>query len=120
LLPRGFDKKSASKDIAVRGKAFQDNDFAAGGDRVTYRINTRGYSGPFTIAAELLYQSISHRFMLDLQQDSTPLIERFSRYYDGIDKMPAVIHQVKYVTEAEPFLPAWDVNSDFVFISIWK
>ena len=58
--------------------------------------------------------------MLDLQQDSTPLIEHFSRYYDGIDKMPTVIHEVKYVTEAEPFLPAWEVNSDFVFISIWK
>ena len=34
--------------------------------------------------------------------------------------MPTVIHEVKYVTEAEPFLPAWEVNSDFVFISIWK
>ena len=38
LLPRGFDKRTADKDIAVHGDAESDPDFAGGGDRVRYRV----------------------------------------------------------------------------------
>ena len=36
LLPRGFDKRTADKDVAVHGDAEQDADFAAGGDQIRY------------------------------------------------------------------------------------
>jgi hypothetical protein len=39
LLPRGFDKSSASDDIAVRGQAAADADFGAGGNRVSYIVD---------------------------------------------------------------------------------
>ncbi|MGH9146699.1 MAG: hypothetical protein ACRD1Q_08320, partial [Vicinamibacterales bacterium] len=45
LLPRGFDKTSAEADIAVRGEAFRDTDFAAGGDRTRYSIEVGASSG---------------------------------------------------------------------------
>jgi hypothetical protein len=112
LLPVGFAKESAGEDIAPRGKAAQDDNFTGDGDLVTYQIGIQGYSAPFTIEAELLYQSISYQFVMDLRQDSTPLIERFSRYHDGMDKTPLVIHNVAYVVETKPLPPAWDVNAD--------
>jgi hypothetical protein len=36
LLPRGFDKGSAERDIAVVGEALQDADFVGGSDGVRY------------------------------------------------------------------------------------
>ena len=113
LLPLGFDKESASEDVAARGKAMHDVSFVGGGDSVTYQISASGYSGPFVVAAELLYQTIAHRFMLDLQQDSTdPLVDRFSHYYDSTDKTPILIHKVEYVTDARSSFEPWDINAD--------
>ncbi len=40
LLPRGFDKRTADKDVAVHGDAEKDDDFVGGGDRVRYSIAT--------------------------------------------------------------------------------
>jgi hypothetical protein len=92
LLPRGFDKQTASEDIAVWGEAaLLDNNFVGGSDQVTYQVSVRGYSGPFTVLAELLYQAVSYHFVLDLRQDSTSFIDRFGRYYDDADRMPTVI-----------------------------
>ena len=39
LLPRGFEKSSADKWIAVVGSAAQDADFVGAGDRVRYAID---------------------------------------------------------------------------------
>ena len=45
LLPRGFDKTTASREIQVFGGASADADFAGGGDRVRYRVPPqRGWS----------------------------------------------------------------------------
>jgi hypothetical protein len=95
LLPRGFDKEGAGEAIAVRGEAASDKDFAGGSDRVTYQISVQGYSGPFTLSATLLYQTLSYRFAQDLAQEDTPLIQRFTRYYRESDKRPVILATVQ-------------------------
>ncbi len=69
LLPEGFDKLTAAKDIAVKGNAYNDTNFIGGQDTVIYRVDTSGYVPPFTIIAELKYQSVAYRFFEDLIQD---------------------------------------------------
>ncbi|MBU0493986.1 MAG: hypothetical protein KKA73_30170 [Chloroflexi bacterium] len=95
LLPRGFDKATADQDFSVYGSATLDRNFAGGEDWVTYQIDTQGAAGPFTVTAELLYQSISRGFMTDLRHDEDPLVDRFGRYYDEADKRPVVVASVQ-------------------------
>jgi hypothetical protein len=47
------------------------------------------------VTAELLYSSLSYRFMEDLRKDSDPVIDRFAGYYDGADKTPVVVGSVQ-------------------------
>ena len=42
LLPDGFDKTTADDDVAVRGSAESDADFAGGRDRVRYVVDVSG------------------------------------------------------------------------------
>ena len=99
LLPKGFDKKTAAADIAVRGAAAADENFTGGSDLVTYRIPVGNQSGPFTITAELLYTPVSHSFMQDLTQDaSLPRVDRFVKLYSEADKTPVTIAGVKGIT----------------------
>jgi hypothetical protein len=82
LLPRGFDKGKAEPDIAVQGGAAADVDFAAGGDRVRYRIElSGGASGPLRVDAELLYQSIGYRWAENLRAYDAEETRRFARYF---------------------------------------
>jgi hypothetical protein len=67
LLPRGFDKATAEKDIAVVGAASQDPDFGAGGDRVRYSIDVAGGDEPLQIDVELRYQPIGFRWAKSLE-----------------------------------------------------
>jgi hypothetical protein len=83
LLPRGFDKRTAEKDIAVHGPAAGDADFLAGGDRVRYAVPI-GSSGPLTIDVELCYQPIGFRWADNLRGYKAPEPERFVRYYDSM------------------------------------
>ena len=66
LLPDGFDKATVTKDVAVRGEAAADADFVAGGDRVRYVVDVASATGPFTVAAELKYQTIGFRWAKNL------------------------------------------------------
>jgi hypothetical protein len=84
LLPRGFDKTTADADIAVRGGALQDPDFAGGGDRVRFRIATVGMRGPFTAAVELRYQPIAYRWAHNLGTYAAPEPKRFVGYYEQL------------------------------------
>ena len=48
ILPRGFDKRTASRDIAVVGDAASDPAFVGGSHRTRYNLDvTRAASGPF-------------------------------------------------------------------------
>ncbi len=88
LLPAGADKDLLPVDIAVYGLAAQDASFVGGSDQVRYEVNLAGAQGPFTVSAELLYETLSYRFVQDLLADATSLTERFGVYYTYADKTP--------------------------------
>ena len=67
VLPRGFDKRSATPDIAVIGSASADEDFRGAEDRVRYSVVLGDASGPFQIDAELWFQPISNRWASNLR-----------------------------------------------------
>jgi hypothetical protein len=82
LLPRGFDKRTAERDIAVHGEAEGDADFAGGGDRIRFVVATADAPGPFQIDAELWYQPIAYRWAMNLKSYNAPEPQRFVRYYE--------------------------------------
>ncbi len=91
LLPRGFDKSTAEKDIAVRGAASSDPDFAAGGDRLVYVVDLRQATGPFHVAAELLYQPIGYRWAHNLGDYDSHETTRFVSFYDELSHQSATV-----------------------------
>ncbi|HUX06780.1 MAG TPA: hypothetical protein VMX35_05645 [Acidobacteriota bacterium] len=91
LLPAGFDKAKAGDEIAVHGNAENDGDFTGGSDTLTYRVDVSGHSGPFDITANLLYQSVSYRFVKDLRSDRTAEIKAFTSYYDKRDNSSTLV-----------------------------
>jgi hypothetical protein len=84
LLPRGFDKQTAEPDIAVRGSAAADPDFAGGQDHVRYSVPIAAGGGPFTVTTELLYQPIGYRWANNLKPYNAPEPQRFTTYYDSM------------------------------------
>ena len=82
LPPRGFDKRTAPGDVAVHGDALADPDFGAGEDRVRYSVDTGGARGPFTVEAQLWYQSIGYRWVRNLDGYRAVEPRRFVAYYD--------------------------------------
>lgn len=93
LLPDGFDKTTATLEIAVHGGAELDPSFTGGTDEVTYRIPVGARAGRLTITARLLYQSVSRRFVEDLRPDAalSGLVDRFIGYDDAADRTPVVL-----------------------------
>lgn len=95
LLPFGFDKTTASADIAVRGAAADDKNFTAGQDQILYRVAMDGSRRPLTVSAELLYQAVSYPFIQDLRQEDTDLTRRFLKLYDGENKAVSILSGLK-------------------------
>ncbi|QOP40486.1 multiheme c-type cytochrome [Sulfurimonas marina] len=85
LLPRGFDKTTATSDIAVVGAANGgDANFIGGGDIVTYDINTSSFSTtPTRVEVELRYQTLSYPFAQDLFEDNTTQSNSFKTMFDA-------------------------------------
>ncbi len=81
VLPAGFDKATADGDIAVRGRAADDEDFKGGGDRVRYAVPLGGASGPFTVRAELWYQPIGFRWARNVDDRPSAEAGRFAGYW---------------------------------------
>jgi len=81
LLPAGFEKQSAEKDIAVTGEAAGDPNFTAAGDLVQYSVPTGNAQGPFRIEAELWYQPIGFRWAHNLAPYDSVETKRFVSYY---------------------------------------
>jgi hypothetical protein len=82
LLPRGFDKRTADADIAVRGGAETDPDFAGGSDRIRYSVAIGDAPGPFQVEAELWYQPIAYRWAMNLKGYDAAEPQRFVGYYE--------------------------------------
>lgn len=91
LLPTGFDKITVSEDIAVKGNAAQDPDFVGGGDQMVYQIEVGDAPGPYTVTAELLYQSVGFRWAMNLDRFEAPEPQRFIGYYENVTNTPTLI-----------------------------
>ena len=92
LLPRGFDKARAEADIAVRGGAFDDDDFRGEGDRVSYAVDVTGGRGPFVVEVELRYQPIAFRWAENLRRYDAREPARFVSFFTAMaDSSSAVL-----------------------------
>lgn len=84
ILPRGFDKATADRDIAVLGDAAGDPGFVGGSSRTRYSIGVARARGPFRVDAELWYQPIAYRWAQNLRLQPAAETNRFVAYYDAM------------------------------------
>ena len=91
LLPAGFDKAKVVKDIQVVGDAAEAKNFVGGSDTVRYVTDLGAAKGPFTLSAELLYQSIGYRWAQNLKQYNSAETARFLGYYASVPNVPATL-----------------------------
>ena len=91
LLPRGFDKATADREIAVAGGAATDADFTGGGDKVRFRIALPSASGAIDVEVTLLYQSIGYRWAHNLDSYDAPEPKRFVSYYGALSPASSVV-----------------------------
>jgi hypothetical protein len=82
LLPRGFAKANAPREVAVQGAAADDADFIGGSDSVAYSVPLSNAGGPLNVTAELLFQSIGYRWAQNLRTYDAPEPQRFVRLYE--------------------------------------
>jgi len=100
LLPVGFEKQTAPRDIAVQGKAVTDANFNDQGDSILYSLVVDKSRSPFTVEAKLYYQPIGYRWAKNLQTYDTAETQRFVRYFDGLAPESAVVlAQVQKIVE---------------------
>jgi hypothetical protein len=90
LLPNGFDKRTADKDVAVHGEAETDPNFMGGGDTIRYSVAVGGGEAPFQVEAELWYQPIGYRWAMNLKPYDATEPKRFLVYYEAIASSSAV------------------------------
>jgi hypothetical protein len=91
LLPRGFDKNTATPDIAVVGDAFEDPSFGDRGDEVLYEVDRGAARAPFEISAELLYQPIGYRWAHNLEAYPAAEPQRFVGYFESMQSESATV-----------------------------
>jgi hypothetical protein len=91
LLPSGFNKQNAEKDIAVIGEAANDPNFTEKGSVVRYSVSTGSAAGPFHVQAELWYQPIGFRWAHNLAPYTAEEPQRFVSYYESMSSSTAVV-----------------------------
>ena len=91
ILPSGFDKKSAVKDIAVVGDAAEDPNFTDKGSLVRYSTALDPSAGPFHVEAELWYEPIGFRWAHNLTPYHSQEPQRMVSYYDSLASGAAVM-----------------------------
>ena len=101
LLPRGFPRDTTDSDIAVVGEAELDLNFAAGSDRVTYRIPLGAATTSVTVSAELNYQTMAYGYYLDLIQEPRPTeVSDFIQLYEASDVRVETMASASAIVEA--------------------
>jgi hypothetical protein len=91
LLPHGFDKTTATAEIAVHGGALTDQGFTDRGQRLRYSVDHGGAAGPFEIEAQLWYQPIGYRWAQNLKAYDAHEIQRFSGYFESAGAATATL-----------------------------
>jgi hypothetical protein len=102
ILPAGFDKATASADIAVYGEASADPEFKGGSSTTQYQIPAKGASGAFTIAVELLYQPVGYRWARNLALFQADETRHFVKYFEQAAPNSAVVLAHAEATSAQP------------------
>lgn len=87
LLPRGFDKATAHRDIAVHGGARSDATFTGDGDRVRYLLPAAAAD----VQVEIRYQPIAFRWAQNLRAYEAPEPRRFVDYFTAMAADSSVI-----------------------------
>jgi len=82
LLPKGFNKQTASKNIKVLGAAANDADFIGGEDTIRFTIGKLNATR-YHVTAELIYQPLAYSFAQDLFQDRSPETKRFKQMFNA-------------------------------------
>jgi hypothetical protein len=90
ILPRGFDKATAEKDIAVLGGAAGDPAFVGGSSRTRYSIDVARTRGPFRVDVELWYQPIGYRWAQNLRLQRAAETDRFVAYYESMSHVSGI------------------------------
>lgn len=91
LLPDGFDKTTANRDVAVHGDAATDPGFTGGGSHVRYVVAMQGARGPFHIQVELRYQPIGFRWAHNLGAYKAMEPQRLINYFDAASQKSAIV-----------------------------
>ena len=91
LLPHGFDKATAEKDIAVTGEAADDPEFNDRGSSVRYVISIENATAPLKVEAELWFQPIGFRWAHNLAPYKAEEPQRMVRYYEETASKSAVL-----------------------------
>ncbi|MFK7756267.1 MAG: multiheme c-type cytochrome [Flavobacteriales bacterium] len=97
LLPIGFSYQDDVIDtVAVHGNASTDSDYfgkgsAVGRDQITYEISLNDYFGELNVELNAFYQSVPHKWLLEMFEDSTDELEAFRAMYDEADKTPVLV-----------------------------
>jgi hypothetical protein len=91
LLPSGFQKQTASQDIAVAGDAAEDPNFTDAGDLIRYSVPLPDVSGPYHVEAELWYQPIGFRWAHNLKPYQSSETRRFVSYYESMPAGSAIV-----------------------------
>jgi len=91
LLPVGFQKQTADKDIAVVGGAADDPNFTDAGDLIRYSVPLGDAQEPFHIDAELWYQPIGFRWAHNLIPYQAAETSRLIGYYESMSSETAIV-----------------------------
>ena len=91
LLPAGFQKQTASQDIAVAGDAVDDPNFTDAGDVIRYSVALLDGTGPYHIEVELWYQPIGFRWAHNLSSYRSFETGRFVAYYESMPTSSATV-----------------------------
>lgn len=102
LLPRGWRADGPHADETAPVGVQGDDDFAGGGDVVTYSLALpEGTSGELLVIARMLYQTIPPAWADGLRDSHTQEARDFLRMYDGMEKLPETLATAALVVPAK-------------------
>lgn len=90
ILPAGFDKATAPRDVAVHGAAAGDPDFVGGRDRIRYAVDVGDATGPLAIEVGLWFQPIGFRWAHNLRPYDAAEPRRFLAWYEAMSSGTAI------------------------------
>lgn len=88
LLPAGWSAGHPDAARTSPAGVGDDPDFHAAGDTTRYKVHAPPAGGPYTIAAELLYQPLAPRFAAELFAVDAPEVRAFEALYSAAAHAP--------------------------------